>query len=521
MRAMVWFLAVIGLGIGPVVGLAQQRLAQQRLAALRLADVWQSGMVVQRGQPVTVWGWGIPGKRIKVTFGRSVTQTRVAPDASWQVRFPARKAAAIPVELRVESGTDQQILTDILVGDVWLCAGQSNMAFPMTGDPSATRTLSGAGYPLLRLWNRIPGAFKYNQSFTTGEVAHLHPEQYFTHTPWQTADSITARPFSAVGFYTGLVLQQALHIPIGLIHVAVGGSPAEAWLPPATTGPQAPFFTGDWWANPVLEPWCIQRGHENLDALIKAGIPVPRDAGGYQHPYKPGFLYTAAIAPLNRLAIKGILWYQGESNALSLARVQQHETLFPAMISQWRQHRHQPGMPVYICQLSSISTEKGYQSTYWPLFRDSQRRMATHIPNMGMAVTSDLGHPTDVHPVNKKTVGERLAREILVKTYGQKRLPAPQPQRVVRTATGWRLTLTHTGTGLHTADGQAIRGFATGDATGPQTNVTALFTGSAVLLSDTAAATGRYLYYGWQPFTTANVVNSEGLPLTTFRMPLP
>lgn len=501
--------------------LPQRRLPQRRLAQLQLADVWQSGMVVQRDQPVTVWGWGIPGQTVTVSFGPSVAKVRIAPDSGWQVHLPARKASAIPAELRVRAGTAQLLLTNILVGDVWLCAGQSNMAFPMAREQFAARTLAGATYPHIRLWNRLPGAFQYNQPFTTSEAANLYPDRYFPPTPWQTADSVTARPFSAVGFYTGLALQEALHIPIGLIHVAVGGSPAEAWVPPVTNGPLSVFFSGDWWANPALEPWCIQRGHENLDALIRADVAVPRDALGYNHPYKPGFLYAAAIAPLNQLAIKGILWYQGESNALSLARVEQHETLFPAMVAQWRQNRHQPDLPVYSCQLSSISTEKGYKSEHWPLFRDSQRRLAEQIPYTGMAVTSDLGHPTDVHPTNKKTVGQRLAREILIRTYGQTLVSAPKPRQLVRTATGWQLTLSESGNGLRTGNGQPVHGFAIGDATGPTTDLTAVADGATIQLTGQASATERYLYYGWQPFTTVNVVNSDGLPLTTFRIPLP
>jgi len=176
---------------------------------------------------------------------------------------------------------------------------------------------------------------------------------------------------------------------------------------------------------------------------------------------------------------------------------------------------------LYIYQLSSISTEKGYKSENWPYFRDSQRRLAEHIPHVGMTITSDLGHPTDVHPTNKKTVGERLAQEILAKTYARPYLTTPTVRRVVRNKNGWFLVLTQAGTGLRTSDGQAVRGFALGDENGPRTNLSASLYQNRIRLSAKNKLSGTYLYYGWQPFTTANVVNSENLLLSTFRIPLP
>ena len=279
------------------------------------------------------------------------------------------------------------------------------------------------------------------------------------------------------------------------------------------------IFGGDWWQNPALEPWCIQRGHENLDSLLRVGYSVPRSRLGVNHPYQPGFLYEAAIAPLTRLAVKGVMWYQGESNALSLARARQHEPLFPRLVAGWRRAWGRDDLPFFTCQLSSIGTEKGYHSEHWPLFRDGQRRLAAELPHVGMAVTSDVGHRTNVHPTDKKTVGERLARAILIQTYRQPLLAAPLPVRVRRRAGGWVLRVAHTGTGLRTADGQVVRGFAVGDANGPNTDLSARLDGKRVGLTGPRA--GRYLYYGWQPFSTANVVNGDGLPLTTFQLPLP
>lgn len=155
------------------------------------------------------------------------------------------------------------------------------------------------------------------------------------------------------------------------------------------------------------------------------------------------------------------------------------------------------------------------------MFRDSQRRMADSLPHVGMAVTSDVGHPWDVHPTDKKTVGERLAREILVKTYGKSKILSPAVRRIKKTKTGWTITFANAGTGLKAGDGQSVHGFALGDDTGPKTDLTATISGPAIELKREAQTAGKYLYYGWQPFSTANVVNSAGLPLSTFRMKLP
>lgn len=494
------------------------------LAQLRLAEVWQSHMVIQRDQPILVWGWAEPGVTVRSQLGNQQRQTTVKQDSSWSIIFTARQASATPDSVMVATEKQRVVLTDVLFGDVWLCAGQSNMAFPLASDQFARQTLAEAANARLRLYNRLPALTTYNQSYHPADIRHLSPNKFYTPTTWQRADSASARLFSAVGFYAGRRIQEELGIPIGLIHVAVGGSPTEAWLRPdeKVVDPiLRSIWAGDWWMNPALEPWCIQRGHENLDALLLAGYPVPRDSLGPNHPFKPGFLFQAAIEPLLRLGIKGILWYQGESNALSLARARQHEHLFPELVVGWRTDWQRPDLPVYVCQLSSISTRKGYKSENWPYFRDSQRRLAERTPLVGMAVTSDLGHPTDVHPTNKKTVGERLAREMVAKTYARPYLTAPTVGQVVRKKNGWLLELNQAGTGLKTSDGQAVRGFALGDESSPQTDVSAIVHQNKIRLTALRKRSGTYLYYGWQPFTTANVVNSENLPLSTFRIPLP
>ncbi|QNE41940.1 sialate O-acetylesterase (plasmid) [Hymenobacter sp. NBH84] len=496
--------------------------ARAQQPTLQLGQVWQSGMVVQRNQPLTLWGKGQPGALVRAAFGRAQGAATVLPDSTWTIALPARPASPTPDSLQVVSGPERLVLTDVLTGDVWLCAGQSNMAFPLANDRAASQTLSQLSNPLLRLLNLPPALTTYSPAYKATEQAQLEPAQFYRPGHWQAASPEAARAFSAVGFYAGQLVQQQTGIPIGLINVAVGGTPAEAWMRPVPAAPTPAVhavFSGNWLTNPALEPWCIQRGHENLDALLQAGYVLPHDSLGYNHPFKPGFLYEAAVRPLLRLGIAGVLWYQGESNALSQARTEQHEQLFPQLVAAWRADWQRPDLPIYTCQLSSIGTEKGYKSEYWPLFRDGQRRLAAALPHVGMAVTSYVGHPWDVHPTDKKTVGERLGRVVLIQTYHQPLLPAPLPGRVRRRHNGWVLHLTHSGTGLRTADAQAARGFAVGSGTGLRIDLSAQVRGSKVRLR--GATAGEYLYYGWQPFSTANVVNSACLPLSTFRLALP
>lgn len=255
--------------------------------------------------------------------------------------------------------------------------------------------------------------------------------------------------------------------------------------------------------------------------MLRAGYPVPRDALGYNHPFKPGFLYEAALQPIRQLRIKGILWYQGESNALSQTRARQHEQLFPLLVQRWRATWRQEQLPVYVCQLSSIGTERGYKAENWPLFRDGQRRMADSLAQVGLTVTSDVGHRWDVHPTNKKTVGERLAREVLVNTYGRPWLGTPTIANISRRKHGWRVRVTQRGRRLRTADGKSLRGFAVGDSAAPLHAVTVWITKQGIDLAATHVGQAIYLYYGWQPFSEGTIVNADGLPLSTFRIRLP
>lgn len=495
-----------------------------------LAKVFSVGMVLQRDQPIRVWGKATPGTVVSARLFDPTTsnqkkkgkQALVAADSTWQLAMGARKANAASQVLQIIGDQDTLTLTDLLIGDVWICAGQSNMAFMLKNDRFATATLKNAVNSNLRLLNWQPNVSVNNVPYKVGEIPTLQPDKFYRQSAWQAADSASARDFSAVGFYFGQMIQHETGVPIGLITVAVGGSLTEAWVRPEAVAGNAelePIFRGYWLKNQSLEPWCLERGHQNLDNLLAGDNALPGDSLGVNHPFKPGFLYEAGIAQLLGFPIRGILWYQGESNALSLRRTQQHEQLFPLLVRDWRRQWGQGDFPFYFCQLSSIGTEKGYHSEYWPEFRDSQGRMAETIPNAGMAVSSDVGHWSDVHPADKKTVGDRLARVALADTYGQNiAARGPSPQKVRQKGNHLVLTFKNVDKELKTQNNQPLAGFELEDQAGVRHSVEAIISEKKVFITKPENGHWQRVLYGWQPFSKGNLLNSAGLPASTFQV---
>ncbi|MCP3917637.1 MAG: sialate O-acetylesterase [bacterium] len=234
--------------------------------------------------------------------------------------------------------------------------------------------------------------------------------------------------------------------------------------------------------------------------------------GALGHPFQPGFLHATAIAHVERMPIRGVIWYQGESNSTS---VELHAELFGALVVDWRRRWGIGDFPFLFCQLSSISPEKGYRSELWPEFRDSQRRMLAELANTGMAVTSDVGHRTDVHPKEKRVVGERLARWALADVYGKDLVRSgPLFASLVCDGERARVRFEH-GTGLRAASGELI-GFEVRAAEGAFVPATARLEGDEVVVTSPAVHAPAAVRYGWTPYSEGNLVNAAGLPASTF-----
>lgn len=492
-----------------------------------LAPVFTDHMVLQRDTALPFWGTAPAGEEVSVSLGAGSVSRFADAQGKWKITLPARAATAVPQAVTVSlNGQVKLTLNDVLIGDVWLCAGQSNMEFRCNQESSWPSEQACAGLPKLRLFNMgYAGQGITASAYSAAITARQTPDQFYNAATWTASTAGSAATFSAVGYFFGKEILNSQNVPVGLINCSVGGSPAEAWmrreiLPAALTAP-------NWTANnSSLEPWCNGRALVQLGANIAT---APGDGIGPNHSFKPGFLWSTGPARILPFAIKGVLWYQGESNALSHIgevgvsdpawRVRQHQTLFPALVKDWRAQWGQGDFPFLICQLSSIS-ETSYDSHFWPEFRDQQRRALAAVPNTGLAVTSDIGASANVHPTNKRDVGKRLARWAQRYVYNDATaLPCPLPLTATRSGGTVTLSFQHSGPAMATSNNQPPASFelAGGDNLWQPANAT--ITGAAITLTSSVPSPEK-VRYGWQPWSQGNVVNAAGLPLTTFAIPV-
>ena len=330
---------------------------------------------------------------------------------------------------------------------------------------------------------------------------------------WKTATPEVVRAFSAVAFNFGRVLCDSLpDVPIGIICNAVGGSTTESWIDRTTLEWEFPNILRDWRNGDFGQPWARGRMTQNIAHALDKESPAYNAL--QRHPYEPAYLFEAAIAPLGHLPIKGVLWYQGESNAHN---IEVHEHLFRLLEQSWRQHfarrwncefQKKPVLPFYVVQLSSLPRPS------WPAFRDSQRRLADELPNTWMAVSTDLGDSADVHYRTKRPVGERLALQALHHTYGHSLVSeGPSPRSAVR---GQNHTLVLR---FDHADGLTCsRGFELASSDGLFYPADIKIEGDKILLSSPAVKNPVVVRYGWSGFTDADLRNAQGLPASTFQM---
>jgi sialate O-acetylesterase len=309
--------------------------------------------------------------------------------------------------------------------------------------------------------------------------------------------------FSAIAYHFGAMLADSLGVPVGLICNAVGGAPAEAYIDRKTLEfhPVLVDILYNWKENDMIQDWCRGRAKQNI---AKSSVKLQR------HPYEPCYLYETGIMPIASYPIRGAIWYQGESNAHN---VELHEVIFPTLIDSWRRTWGDAEMPFYFVQLSGINRPS------WPHFRDSQRRLAAEIANCDFAVSSDKGHPTDVHPKEKAPVGERLARLALNQTYGMSHVAQHGPTPVKAFSFNGRTVIVFSNaTELKTSDNNILRGLEVADERGQFSKVDAekevKFKGNRIIIEREAYR----VRYAWQPYTDANLVNEAGLPASTFEI---
>ena len=470
---------------------------------LSLPDIYSDNMVIQRDKPFVVRGTANAEEEITVKLGKQKRKTVVSDDGTWEVSFTPMKADGKSHTLAVQCGEEEITYRNIAVGEVWLCSGQSNMAFMVKESSHKEHSLSNVKEKDIRLYDMKPRVITDNAEWDSIDLARLNNHDYYHPTSWQVQNENNVSDFSAVAYHFGAMLADSLGVPVGLICNAVGGAPAEAFIDRKTLEfhPVLVDILYNWRSNDMIQEWCRGRAGKNI---------AKSDNALQRHPYEPCYLYETGIMPIAGYPIKGAIWYQGESNAHN---IELHEVIFPTLVDCWRRTWDNPEMPFYFVQLSSINRPS------WPHFRDSQRRMAAGIPNCDFAVSSDKGNPTDVHPKDKAPIGERLARLALNQTYGKQHIaqhgPIPVRAYVVN---GKTIIEFDEATELQTSDGEPLRELEVAGKTGgfskPNSDTPIKIDGNRIII-DFAACRIRY---AWKPYSTGNLVNEAGLPASTFEI---
>jgi sialate O-acetylesterase len=485
-------------------------------AELRLPAIISDHMVLQRNQPNPLWGWDTPGTEVKVTFAGQTKSARAGADGKWTVKLEPLPANDKPQNLTIV-GTETREVQDVLVGEVWMCSGQSNMGWTLSGDWNGDIEAAASNLPQLRLI-KVPqvGTQELQKDFK-GE--------------WRPSTPETARGFSAVGFYFGRLVHQVLGVPVGLIDNAWGGSAAEAWIRRESIASDPRFKT--LMENALKTETRLQseaakadydkqlaQWRQDVEQAKAGGKPAPRQPSS---PFswlagnaRPGNIFAGVVYPTLGYGMKGVIWYQGESNA---GRAWEYAELFPFLIEQWRKEWNQGDFPFYWVQLADFMAEKPEPGeSSWAELRESQTR-TLKLPNTGQAVIIDIGEGRDIHPRNKRDVASRLARWALVRDYGM-RFPYRSPEFKSIEINGNKATLTFDcfGSSLRPFDVDQAVGFAVcgEDKVWHWAKGTLQGKDKVEVWSDKVTAP-LAVRYAWADNPVCNLFSNDGLPVTPFR----
>ena len=519
------------------------------LAEVKLPSVISDHLVLQRDTVVPIWGWAQEGEEIIIEFAGQKKTAKTDASGKWLVKLDPLAANAEPREMKI----GDRVIKDVLVGEVWLASGQSNMGFPLSSAHHAEQALAGAGDPLLRF-------------FTVQNATAAEPQNDLRGR-WDASAPDTAKAFSAVAFFFARDLRAKLGVPVAILHSSWGGTPAQAWLSMEAMREVPPFENhvnrydealakhrevlahpemmeayrddlAQWQKevapafNDVMKAWNAgpKTTPKPVPARPEPTNPDPMDIPSpSSRPGTPSVIFNAKIAPLAGYAIRGALWYQGEANGSSGI---EYRTLLPRLIGDWRKHWGQGDFPFLVVQLAAWDMDKNPAPLHqWPWLREAQLITVKTVPNTALAVAIDVGNPADVHPKGKEPVGQRLALAARKLAYGDRALVASGP--VFREAKAedatMRVTFSEIGGGL--VIGQAPWR-AEGDAQWPQDKLVgftvagedrewvdaeARIEGEAVIVSSPAVAKPVAVRYAWANSPRCNLYNREALPAVPFR----
>ena len=465
-------------------------------------------MVVQRGLAVHIWGKAEPGETVTVSFRGSDRRSVTDALGRWSVYLPSGDAGG-PLEMTIR-GANTRILRDVLVGDVWVASGQSNMEWPMNRAAAADREIPDARHPRIRLVRAMHKTSEYPEEDLAGEM-------------WRECSPETVANFSAVAYHFGRLIQQSAGVPIGLIQTAWGGTPIDAWtsLRAITSDPALMPVFAEWDAR--MQDYALDRlryhraakDWEKATAADRAQRrpvpPPPEKPVGPDSPWQPGVLYNAMVAPITPFAIRGVIWYQGEANS-SMRRAPLYGRLLRAMIENWRRAWGIGDFPFLFVQLANYNAPE----SDWPEIREGQRQ-ALALRNTAMAVTIDVGTPEDIHPPDKQTVGSRLSLAARALSYGESieysgplaRQAFPQEGAVV-------VWFDHA-EGLRARDG-GVRGFEVAGADRTFVPAEARIEGATVVVRSPGIDHPVSVRYAWKDNPNCCLYNAAGLPASPFRI---
>ncbi len=487
-------------------------------AEVKLPSLLSDGLVLQQGMKVNIWGTADPGEQVTVTLGAQQASSVAESGGEWKVKLGPLNAGG-PFTMTI-AGKNTITLHDVLVGEVWVCSGQSNMEMPVGTNPQGWSwgvanyldELARADYPKLRL-------------FTVQKAVAGKPQRDVKGY-WATANPTTVGEFSAVGYFFGRELVKVLNVPIGMIHSSWGGTPAEAWTSRDTLESDPDFKSILDAGTKLLSPYpkvfqdfeqqmAQWRGDsdkaESEGAPVSAAPTVPDDPR--RNPWRPAGLYNAMLVPLTSYAIRGAIWYQGESNA---GRPVQYRKLFPAMIRDWRGAWGEGDFPFLFVQLANWGI---YNPTVnWPELREAQL-MTLSLPKTGMAVTIDIGDGSDIHPKNKQEVGYRLALAAQAIAYGRDVVysgPIYDSMAVEGNKTRLRFKYVYGGL-VAKNSASALTGFEIAGDDHKFVAAHAKIDGDTVVVRSESVPHPVAVRYAWGMNPWCNLYNRAGLPASPFR----
>ena len=496
---------------GKIAGIALILTAAASLwADVKPSALFSDHMVLQSGMAVPVWGAATPGEAVTVTLNGQKQSATASADGKWMVRLKSLKPGG-PFRMTI-AGNNTIVINDVLVGEVWLGSGQSNMAFTVSkkkasyaGLVDEEREIAEANYPQIRMF--------------TGKTAKTYEPQTEIQGEWQICNPDNVPGFSAVGYLFARDLHRELRQPVGFLTLAFGASTAESWIRRETVA-----------ADPLLKPMldhfdeAVQFYRTKPDAPpseapqppqtinARPGPPPARQRDPVQDQHNPTVLFNGMINPVIPYAIRGAIWYQGESIVGGKEGVALYPHVMETLIKDWRKLWGEGGFPFFVVQLPALQNISNN-----PLVREGQAAVLS-LPRTGMAVTIDIGDPKDVHPHNKAPLGERLTRMAMANVYGRKlEYSGPVYESMKISGIAVRLKFSHVGGGLVAKDGP-LKWFVVAGADGKFVPAEARIEGDTVVVTSAEVSAPAAVRYAWDNYPEGcNLYNAAGLPAAPFR----